>query len=125
MEFMHIITDARTGEVTEVPFTQAEIDALAETPEQTIKRLESAIDTHLDAVAQSYRYESIRTMVSYENDPNPKFHNEGQAAKRFRSACYTTAIDTLEAVTTGLMLPPTEKELVALMPSITDFLLSE
>lgn len=30
MDYIHVITDAQTGKVTEVPFTQAEIDALIE-----------------------------------------------------------------------------------------------
>jgi hypothetical protein len=40
-------------------------DFSEETASQIMARLEKAIDRHLDAVANSYRYESIRTMVTY------------------------------------------------------------
>ena len=93
-----------------------------ETPEQTVARLESALDRHLDSVANSYRYESIRTMVSYENDPNPQFHNEGQAAKRWRSAVYAYGIQVITDVQNGQREIPTEQELIAELPIITDFI---
>lgn len=93
-----------------------------ETPEQTIARLEGAIDAYLDAQAQSLRYESIRTIVTYVGDPNPQFNDEGLAGKELRSACYTLGIELIAKVQSGEMSIPTEEELIALMPKITDFL---
>lgn len=92
-----------------------------ETPEQIIARLEGAIDIYLDAQANSYRYESIRTMVTYENDPNPKFHSEGVGAKAFRSAVYTLGVSLIDEVQSGFREVPTESELLALMPKLEDF----
>ena len=92
-----------------------------ETPEQIITRLEGAIDRYLDAQAQSFRYESIRTMVTYENDPNPKFNAEGVGAKAFRSAVYTLGVSLIDEVQSGLREVPTEVELLALMPKLVDF----
>lgn len=93
-----------------------------ETPEQTVARLEQALDAYIDSQAQGYRYESIRTMVTYENDPNPKFDAEGKGAKAFRSACYTLAIEILGEVQQGSRPIPTEAELIALMPLLASFI---
>lgn len=108
-----------------VEITDEEAEALRqpppETPEQIIARLEGAIDRYLDAQAQSFRYESIRTMVTYENDPNPKFNAEGVGAKAFRSAVYTLGVSLISEVQSGLREVPTEAELLALMPKLEDF----
>jgi hypothetical protein len=94
----------------------------AETPEQIISRLELALDRHLDAVAKEYRYESIRAMVSYMGDPNPKFDKEGTAAKFWRSAVYTYGIEVIAAVQNGNRDIPTKEELLAEIPQLEDFL---
>ena len=93
----------------------------SETAEQIIARLESAIDSYLDNEAKSFRYESIRTMVTYENDPNPKFNAEGVGAKVFRSAVYTLGVSLIGEVQSGLREVPTEEELLTLMPKLVDF----
>jgi hypothetical protein len=94
-----------------------------ELPEQIIARLERAIDNHLDAVAQSYRYESIRTMVTYASSDHPKFGPEGRAAVRFRDAVYGYGYDKIEACTRedDPEPVPTEEELIASLPIIEDF----
>ena len=94
-----------------------------ESSEQIIARLESSIDRYLDAQAQSFRYESIRTMVTYQNDPNPKFHAEGVGAKAFRSAVYTLGVSLIDGVQSGMREVPTEAELLALMPKLEDFVI--
>lgn len=93
-----------------------------ETPEQVIARLERALDTYLDEQARSYRYESIRTMVTYDGDPYPKFDTEGKGAKAFRSNCYTRGIQVLGEVQAGTRPTPTEAELIALMPTLASFI---
>ena len=93
-----------------------------ESSEQIIARLESSIDRYLDAQAKSLRYESIKTIVSYRDDPNPKFKAEGIAGYKLRSAVYTSSIQLIEDVTNGLKEVPTELELIASLPKITDFL---
>jgi hypothetical protein len=99
-----------------------EVPVKVETPEQIIARLESAIDNHLDAVANSYRYESIRTMVTYATSEHPTFGAEGKAAVLFRDACYQKGIDILADVQNELRPVPTEAELIAEMPSFESFL---
>lgn len=93
-----------------------------ETPEQTIARLESAVDKYLNEQANSLRYESIKTIVSYRDDPNPRFKAEGIAGYLLRSAVYTSSINLIADVTNGLKEVPTEAELIASLPKISDFL---
>jgi len=95
-----------------------------ETAEQVIKRLESLLDRHLDATANQYRYESIRTMVTYEGDPDPEFDAQGTAAKKYRSAIYRLGINKIAACTREVdPLPiPSEAELIAELPLFEDFL---
>lgn len=97
------------GAVVKLP-----VEIKPETPEQIIARLEGVIDRYLDAQANTYRYESIHTMVTYENDPNPKFHAEGLGAKQFRSAVYTLSESRVKMV-------KTEDELLKLLPKLSEF----
>ena len=92
-----------------------------ETPEQIIQRLESVLDQHLDAVANSYRYESIRTMVTYATSTHPTFGAEGRAAVKWRDAVYAYGIKVSEDVQAGLRPIPTEEELLAGVPLITSY----
>jgi hypothetical protein len=92
-----------------------------ETAEQVISRLERSLDAHIDAVANSYRYESIRTMVTYATSDHPTFGPEGRAAVKFRDAVYAYGIQVIADVEAGNRPIPTEAELIAELPPITDF----
>jgi hypothetical protein len=109
-----------------IAITNQEADELRnppETPEQTIARLESALDRHLDSVANSYRYESIRTMVTYATSEHPTFGAEGKAAVKFRDAVYAYGIQVIADVEAGNRPIPTEAELIAEIPSFESFLI--
>jgi hypothetical protein len=93
-----------------------------ETAEQIIARLEGALDSHLDAVANEYRYESIRTMVTYATSEHPVFGAEGRAAVAYRDAVYAYGIQCITDVNAGLRTIPTEAELIAELPPFADFL---
>jgi hypothetical protein len=94
----------------------------AETPEEVIARLEGALDRHLDEVANEYRYESIRTMVTYATSEHPDFGKEGRAAVAYRDAVYGYGIQCITDVNAGLRTIPTEAELIAELPPFSDFL---
>jgi hypothetical protein len=94
-----------------------------ESAEQIIARLEAALDRHLDAVANSYRYESIRTMVTYATSDHPTFGAEGKAAVKFRDAVYAYGIQVIADVEAGNRDIPTESELIAELPSFESFLI--
>lgn len=93
-----------------------------ETPEQIISRLERAIDYYLDKEAQSLRYDSIKTIVTYRDDENPKFKAEGLAGYKLRSVVYTMEIEIMNDVIKGSRNVPTESELIAELPTINDYL---
>jgi hypothetical protein len=107
------VTDEEAAELLKPP---------PESPEQAAKRLELALDAHIDSVAQSYRYDSIRTMVTYATSDNSQFGAEGRAAVKFRDACYVKAIEIQDAVQAGQRDIPTQAELIAEMPSFESFL---
>jgi hypothetical protein len=94
----------------------------SETPQQVIARLEGALDRKLDEVANEYRYESIRTMVTYATSEHPDFGREGRAAVKYRDAVYAVGIQCNQDVEAGLRPIPTEAELIAELPPFTDFL---
>lgn len=95
-----------------------------ETAEQTIKRLEKVLDDHLDAVANQYRYESIRTMVTYATSEHVTFGPEGRAAVKYRDAVYAYGIEKIAACTREVDPDPipTEAELIAGLPAFTDYI---
>lgn len=117
-------TDVSVREVTESEFKELlkASDLINETTEQTITRLEKCLDKHLDNVANSYRYESIRTMVTYATSEHPTFGNEGKAAVKFRDAVYAYGLQCIEDVQNGVRDIPTEEQLIAELPIFTDYL---
>jgi hypothetical protein len=94
----------------------------SETPEKTVARLEASLDRKLDEVAKEYRYESIRTMVTYATSEHPVFGVEGRAAVAYRDAVYAYGIQCIADVEEGKRTIPTEEELIAELPPFTDFL---
>lgn len=126
---LHWLDDAKYIDLlpegsSEITDLEAEVlrQAPPETPEQIVARLESAVDRYLNEQAKSLRYESIKTIVSYRDDPNQKFKAEGIAGYQLRSQVYTLSLQLIEDVTKGLKEVPTEAELIASLPKITDFL---
>jgi hypothetical protein len=119
-------SDVTVQEVSEQQFKDllAQSALINETPEQVIARLEKCLDEHLDSVAKSYRYESIRTMVTYVNDPDPEFQSHGVAALAFRSAVYRYGINKIKACTREVSpeTVPTEAELISGLPLFSSFL---
>jgi hypothetical protein len=95
-----------------------------EPAEQIIARLEGALDRHLDEVAKDYRYESIRTMVTYATSEHPIFGREGRAAVKYRDYVYNFGIEKIYACTREVDPEPipTEAELLEDLPPFEDFL---
>jgi hypothetical protein len=102
--------------------TTVTVQPIVETANQVIARLEAVLDAHLDQVANSYRYESIRTMVTYASSEHPTFGAEGRAAVKFRDAVYAHGIQVIADVQAEIREIPTESELISELPLITDFI---
>lgn len=86
------------------------------TSEEIQAQLTQAVQTHLDAMAQSRGYDSIFTACTYEGDPNPGWSAEGAAYKAWRSAVWQYCLQVLTDVQNGLRTIPTEAELLAELP---------
>lgn len=100
-----------------------EYEIVTNTPtvEQLLSEYEVAIDALLDAKAKEYKYNNVYTMISYRNDPNPKFANEAESMFVWRSNVWTTANslveDYLEAVGLGNNPTiPTVESVIAALP---------
>jgi hypothetical protein len=109
---------------TETEHEDAPVVIVPETPEQIIGRLEGALDRKLDEVAKEYRYESIRTMVTYAASEHPIFGREGRAAVKYRDFVYNFGIEKIYACTREVDPEPipTEVELLDGLPPFEDFL---
>ena len=75
-----------------------------------------AIQNLLDTTAQQRDYDDIFTLISYVDDPDPTFDAEGQAAKTWRSAVWTTARQIKADVIAGTRPMPTVEEVLSEMP---------
>jgi hypothetical protein len=113
-DYQYYLKWIEEGNTPESLHQESELDIIA--------RLEGCLDRHLDAMANSYRYESIRTMVSYATSEHPTFGIEGRAAVAFRDAVYTYGIQCISDVQNNLRGIPTEEELIAELPLFTDYL---
>jgi hypothetical protein len=102
-----------------------EYEIITNTPsvEQMLAEYEVAIDAHLDAKAKEHKYNNVYSMISYRNDPNPKFANEAESMFVWRSNVWTTANalveDYLESL--GLGNNPTIPTVESVISSLPEF----
>lgn len=96
---------------------------LEETPEQTIKRLDSAIERHIQAVMDAKGYESIERLIgAYSNSTNPVWKAEANAAGNWLTAIWEYSLQVIADVEAGTRTIPTEAELIAELPLFETFL---
>jgi len=86
-----------------------------------LKNYEDAIDSLIDAKAKEYKYNNVYTMISYRNDPNPKFAQEAESMFVWRSAVWTKANDMLQVWLQELSekpstIPPSIEDLIKELP---------
>jgi hypothetical protein len=77
-----------------------------------------AIQRYLDSAGLTRGYDSILSLVSYADDPDPHFAAEGQAGKVFRSRVWRKGAEILARVEAGMRPIPTEEEMIAELPAI-------
>lgn len=95
------------------------IEKPAPTLEEIKKVLLQAVDDWLDATVQERGYESIKTAVSYADEPIvPKFQQEGIVARRWRSLVYQECYRILDDVLDGKREIPSKQQLIAELPQI-------
>ena len=75
------------------------------------------IQAMLDAAAAGKGYDTIHSIVSYRDDPNPVFAAEGKVALAWRSAVWSYAAAELAKVQAGERSAPTVAAFIAELPA--------
>lgn len=92
------------------------IDPPAPTYEQNLAALTADIQAHLDNTARQFNYDDIKTAVTYADEPAvPKFQQEGQALRAWRSLVWAAAYAELALYQEGDPVP-TGEQLISKLP---------
>jgi len=114
-EYTHLLP------VGSILITDAEADAWRapppETPEEAAKRLERAVELHMDTVAASKGYDDRKTCALRAGYPGP-WQAEGQAFGEWMDACWVYCYQVQADVLASVRPLPTEAELIAEFPAI-------
>lgn len=93
------------------------IDPPGPTYEQIVVGLTAAIQAHLDATARQFGYDDIKSAVTYADEPAvPKFQQEGQALRAWRSLVWEVAFAELALYQEGAPIP-TGEQLIEKLPA--------
>jgi len=95
---------------TPAPVVQSSEDFMR----QLVITCENYSQNRLDALAKSWGYDDIVSLVSYKGDLNPRFNAEGTAGFNARSAEWTAADNFRTKVENGLVEPTLENYITAL-----------
>lgn len=88
-------------------------------PEQIRAQKVATVQAHLDAAAQARNYDNIASAITYAEEPAvPKFQQEGQAFRVWRSLVWAKCYEILDAVNAGTRDVPTDEELIAELPAL-------
>lgn len=91
---------------------------LTVTPAQIEAQYNAAIQSMLDAYAQSMRYDSMLSMSTYVTSTNAQFKAEATAAVAWRDAVWASAYATLAAVQAGTQqMPASVQAFLSTMPA--------
>lgn len=87
------------------------------TQEQVLAALTASVQQHLDDAAKQLGYDSIFTAVTYADEPAvPKFQQEGQALRTWRSQVWAACYAILAAVKAGTRTAPSADDVIAELP---------
>lgn len=99
------------------PLHAAQMDGTwALSPDLVAAEYSQYIQEHLDAVAQTRRYDGILSLCSYASSADPVFAAEGQAGVAWRDAVWRLGYQLMDEVIAGTRALPTREELLALLP---------
>ena len=87
------------------------------TPEEIYKELESAVDSHVDAVAKTKGYDSRITVTMRAGYENP-WQAEGIAFGQWMDSCYLYCQQAQADILAELRPIPTKTELIAELPEM-------
>lgn len=84
---------------------------------EIVAGLTAAIQAHLDATAKQYGYDDMKTAVTYADEPAvPKFQQEGQALRAWRSLVWEVAFAELALYQEGAPIP-TGEQIIEKLPA--------
>lgn len=89
------------------------------------QRLALVIQDVLDAEARLRGFDNIFTAVTYVDDPNTRFAEDGALLKAWRSAVWTKSYEILAQVIAGTIAKPSDAALIAMLPSIDSITVSD
>lgn len=88
-------------------------------PVPSVDDFRIAVQSHIDATAQSRQYENGVSLASYRNDPNEAWANEAAAFIAWRSDVWAFVFGWMADVHAGTDAPPESAEaLVAALPEM-------
>ena len=94
-------------------------DPPAASQQQLIATYTNAVQRKLDSAASQWGYDTIGNAVTYAEEPAvPKFQQEGQAFRAWRSACWDYCYTQLNAITSGHREMPSIDQLIAELPPL-------
>ena len=88
-------------------------------PEEILKTMQDAIQSHMDTKARERNYDGILSLCTYATSTNPKFAAEGQAGVIWRDACWAKGYEIMAEAQAGTREIPTVDELLAELPAFT------
>ena len=87
----------------------------------TVDSLTSAVQSHIDGVAQSWGYDSVYTAATYADEPAvARFQSEGKVLRAWRSEVWAACAQGLADVQAGKIPWPTPDALLAWLPAVPD-----
>lgn len=89
------------------------------TPEQVIEQFRVAIQAHVDATAQSRRYDNGISLASYVNSTVPQWAAEATAFVAWRDAVWAYSYAELDKVLNEEREQPTVEDFLAELPAIS------
>ena len=93
-------------------------EPVIDTTAQIIAEYTAAVQTHLDAFAQTRNYDGILSAATYATSAVPKFQAEGQYAVEARDATWAMCYAILANVQGGQRAMPSQDELLAELPAL-------
>lgn len=90
----------------------------APSAEEQKKVYESAVQSHLDATAQSRGYDNTYTCLSYLNSTDEQWKRESNAFNAWRDSVWRKAHEILNAFMAGEIAQPSVEEVIAQLPPI-------
>lgn len=108
--------DAWTEEVVAEYRARIEADAVVLPP--TVEDYRAAIQSHVDATAQSRRYDGGTSLASYASSSNAAWAAEAQAFIQWRDDVWIYTYAELDSVTAGEREQPTVEAFLGELPTI-------